>query len=148
MSGININSVQIPQLKEFGMIKEKNLDTKEKFSLLSKIDESELQEKLTKMVEGIRDQGNKISKHMDIRDVRLYRELIAEFVNEVTTNSHKFYRDNILDKKGKHRVYSIIRTINYDVDEIARELLKSEKNNIALLEKIGEVNGLILDILT
>ena len=35
-----------------------------------------------------------------------------------------------------------------DMDELAQELVKDEKDHIAILSKIGEIRGLILDILT
>ncbi|MBQ9700854.1 MAG: DUF327 family protein, partial [Lachnospiraceae bacterium] len=38
--------------------------------------------------------------------------------------------------------------IDENLDELAGELLKDEKDNIAILSKIGEIEGLLLDILT
>lgn len=115
---------------------------------LNKLDEDGLQERLTELINNICDQGNKISKHMDIKDLRDYRILITEFINEIITNSHKFKRENFLDKRGRHRVYGIIRVVNKELDSLAQELLKSEKNNLNILEKIGQIQGLLLDIMT
>ncbi len=115
---------------------------------LNKLDEDGLQERLTELINNICDQGNKISKHMDIKDLRDYRILITEFINEIITNSHKFKRENFLDKRGRHRVYGIIRVVNKELDSLAQELLKSEKNNLNVLEKIGQIQGLLLDIMT
>ena len=62
--------------------------------------------------------------------------------------SHKFSRENFLDRKGRHRVYGIVRLIDQNLDELAEELLKEEKDNISILNKVGEIRGLLLDILT
>ena len=48
-----------------------------KFTLVSKIDDANLKEKLSGLMDQINDQGNKIAKHMDISDMKKYRELIA-----------------------------------------------------------------------
>ena len=93
-------------------------------------------------------QGNRIAEHMDIRDMRKYRELIREFMNEVVYRSHKFSRENFLDRKGRHRVYGLIKLIDANLDELAQELVKDEKDHISILNKIGEIRGLLLDILT
>lgn len=148
MSQIQINNIQMPQLKEIVPNKEINLEKGFKFTLLSHIEEENLQEKLTQMVERITEQGNKLANHMDIRDVKLYREMISEFVGEVVANSHKFSRENFLDRRGRHRVYGIVRQVNQKIDELARELMRAEKQHIDILDKVGEIQGLLLDIIT
>ena len=77
-----------------------------------------------------------------------YRGLIKEFLNEVVSRSHAFSRENFLDRRGRHRVYGIIRLIDENLDELAQELMKDEKDNLAILSKIGEIRGLLLDIFT
>ncbi|MDE6567650.1 MAG: YaaR family protein [Lachnospiraceae bacterium] len=119
-----------------------------RFTLLSNIEEHELQAQLTVMMEEITQQGHRLGKRRDIRDMKQYRKLIQEFMNEIVSHSHEFSRENFLDKKGRHRVYGIIRQVNQALDELAEELLAEEKDNISILSKIDEIRGLLLDILT
>ena len=119
-----------------------------KFTLASAISDADLQEKIDRLMMDITKQGELIAKHMDIRDLKKYRGLIRDFMNEVVYRSHKFSRENFLDRRGRHRVYGIIRQIDANLDELAQELVKDENNQISILEKIGEIRGLLLDILT
>ena len=119
-----------------------------KFTLISHIEEQELQNRLNVMLEEISSQGKKLSKHMDVKDMKHYRELIKEFMNEIVNRSHKFSRENFLDKKGRHRVYTMIKLVDKNLDELATELIKDEQDHIAILTKIDEIRGLLLDILT
>lgn len=119
-----------------------------KFTLVSHIEEQELQARLTSLMEEITMQGEKISKKKDIKDMKKYRGLIKDFLNEIVNRSHSFSRENFLDRKGRHRVYGIIRLIDENLDELAQELVKDEQDNIAILNKIGEIRGLLLDIFT
>lgn len=123
-------------------------DEQFKFTLMSKISEEGLQERLSLLFDDITMQGKRISKHMDVRDMKKYRGLIKEFMNEIINRSHKFSRENFLDRKGRHRVYGIIRLIDQDLDELAEELMREEKDHISVLGKIGEIRGLLLDIFT
>ena len=123
-------------------------DSSFRFTLLSTIEEQELQASLSLMMEDITQQGYKLGKRMDIRDMKLYRKLIQEFMNEIASHSHKFSRENFLDKKGRHRVYGIVKQVNQTLDELAAELLKDEKDHITILSKIDEIRGLLLDIFT
>ena len=119
-----------------------------KFTLVSRIEEQELQNALANMMEEITRQGDKLAKHRDIKDMKRYRALIKDFMNEVVNRSHAFSRENFLDRKGRHRVYGIIRLIDENLDQLAQELVKDEQDNLAILSKMGEIRGLLLDIFT
>lgn len=119
-----------------------------KFTLASHIEEAQLQARLNTLMEEITMQGDKLAKKKDIRDMRKYRGLVKEFMNEIVSRSHQFSRENFLDRRGRHRVYGIIRMVDQTLDELAAELLKDEKDNLTILGKIGEIRGLLLDIFT
>jgi uncharacterized protein YaaR (DUF327 family) len=119
-----------------------------KFTLISHIEEQELKARLNFMLGEISAHGKKIAKHMDIKDMKHYRELIREFMNEIVNRSHKFSRENFLDKKGRHRVYAMIKLVDKNLDELAAELIKDEKDHLAILSRIDEIRGLLLDILS
>ncbi|HAN10715.1 MAG TPA: DUF327 domain-containing protein [Clostridiales bacterium] len=118
------------------------------FTLLSKIEEGQLKEKLNLLMGDISVQGKQLSEHMDFKYLKKYRALVTEFINEVVAHSHKFSRENFLDKRGRHRVYGIIKLINKDIDDLAQELIKEEKDHISILNRVDEIRGLLLDIIT
>ena len=94
-----------------------------------------------------------ISKAEDKETVELLfshgdQMMIQEFMNEVVSRSHKFSRENFLDRRGRHRVYGIIRLVDEKLDELAQELVKDERDTISILAKVGEIRGLLLDIFT
>lgn len=119
-----------------------------KFTLASHIEEAQLQEKLNGLMEDITTQGEKLAEHMDIRDMKKYRELVKDFLNEVVNRSHKFSRENFLDRRGRHRVYGIVKLVDKNLDDLASELVKDEKDHLTILSKIGEIRGLLLDVST
>lgn len=123
-------------------------DASFKFTLMSQIDDAGLQERLTAMMEEITMQGDKLAKRRDIKDMKRYRSLIKDFMNEIVSRSHEFSRENFLDKKGRHRVYGIVRLVDENLDALAKELMKDEQDHMAILNKIGEIRGLLLDIFT
>lgn len=119
-----------------------------KFILASNVEEAELGERLNSLMTQITEQGEKITKHMDISDMRRYRELVKDFMNEVVNRSHEFSRENFLDRRGRHRVYGIVKLVDKNLDDLAAELIKDEKDNLTILSKVGEIRGLLIDIST
>ena len=144
---IKVNQVQqVTPVEQTQQVQE--ADGGFKFTLASRIEEADLQQVLTQMMEEIESQGNRLAKHHDIRDMKRYRSLVKGFLNEVVTRSHAFSRENFLDRRGRHRVYGIIRLVDENLDELAQELVKEESDHLSILAKIGEIRGLLLDIFT
>ena len=142
-----INEVNQVQMTEATKSQDK-VDGDFKFTLASAIDDAELQEKLTGLMKDIDEQGKRLAEHMDIRDMQKYRSLVKDFMNEVVNRSHKFSRENFLDRRGRHRVYGIVKLVDKNMDELAEELVKDESDHLNVLGKIGEIRGLLIDIST
>ena len=119
-----------------------------KFILASNVEDAELNSRLNQLMTQITEQGERIAKHTDIADMKRYRELVKDFMNEVVNRSHKFSRENFLDRRGRHRVYGIVKLVDKNLDDLATELLKDEKDNLTILSKVGEIRGLLIDIST
>ncbi len=119
-----------------------------KFTLAAAIDDADLQEKLTNLMNDIATQGKLLSEHMDIRDMKRYRGLVKDFLNEVVNSSHKFSRENFLDRRGRHRVYGMIKLVDEKMDELASALVQDERDHIDILNRVDEIRGLLLDIIT
>ena len=144
---IKVNNIgQTAQVTWPEQPKEANGDFK--FMLTSKLEDTGLAERLNLMLQDIVQQGERIAKRNDIKDMQRYRILIKDFMNEVVSRSHAFSRENFLDRKGRHRVYGLIRQVDDELDALAKELVKDEKDNIGILAKIGQIQGLLLDIFT
>lgn len=119
-----------------------------KFILASNVEDAELNSRLNQLMTQITEQGERIVKHTDIADMKRYRELVKDFMNEVVNRSHEFSRENFLDRRGRHRVYGIVKLVDKNLDDLATELLKDEKDNLTILSKVGEIRGLLIDIST
>lgn len=146
---MDIKVNQIPQAAQIEQTKAAApSDGTFKFMLASNIEEAELQGRLSALMDEITAQGERLYKRRDVKDMRHYRSLVKDFLNEVVTHSHEFSRENFLDRRGRHRVYGIIRLVDENLDQLAQALMQDEKDNLEILNKIGEIRGLLLDIFT
>ena len=144
-------NIKVDQMQQMQQVAQKHVspdaDGSFKFTLISNIEDQGLQARLSLMMEEITMHGKKLAKHMDIRDMKKYRALRRDFMNEIVSRSHKFSRENFLDKRGRHRVYGMVKLVDKALDELAAELIKDEKDHLAILNKIDEIRGMLLDIL-
>lgn len=144
---IKVQQVQAP-VQSMQETQVKQSDDPFRFILQSKVDDEGLASRLSSLYESITMEGKHLAQKKDIREMQRYRILIKDFLNEVITRSHSFKRENYLDKKGRHRVYGIIRLLDENLDELAKELIAEEKDNLAIMGRIGTIEGLLLDIFT
>ena len=113
---------------------------------LKEMDKLSFEERIKHLVNKIEEQGEKLSKKIDLRELKIYKRLIADFLDEVVSNSHKFTKDSTLDRRGRYKVYATVKKINKELDELTQEVLKEEKDNIAVLKKIEDIRGLVLNL--
>jgi len=69
-----------------------------------------------------------------------------EFLDEAVRGSSRFSKESFLDRRGRHRVFATIKIVNEKLEELTREVLSSERDHLAILGKIEDIRGLILDL--
>ena len=109
-------------------------------------EESNVVERLRRLAQEITAQGERLAEKVDIRELRAYKKMIAEFLDEAVGNSRKFSKQSYLDRKGRHKVYAIIKKVNEELDGLTQDLLRGEKDHIRILTRIEDIKGLILDL--
>jgi len=143
---MKISDVLAARFAEAQTVKEKAPSVDFSFTLKRLSDEG-LAERLQSLIGEITTQGKRIAEHVDFSDLKRYRSLISDFISEVTAHAHEFSRENYLNRRGQHRVFAIVRMVNQDLDDLAQELLKKEKDHLAILDKIDEIQGMLLDMI-
>ena len=143
---LKISDILSARFQEANAVKERPIQESFQFTLKRLSDEG-LAGRLQGLITNIAAQGKRVGEHMDFGELKVYRGLITDFINEVVTHSHEFSRENFLDRRGRHHVYGIVRLVNQELDILAQELLHAEKDRLAILEKIDEIYGLLLDMI-
>ncbi len=144
---IKVSEILNTRLNELQGNKTKTSDEDFSFTLKKVSSDNGLQERLSTLYDEIKATGAKLTEKLSLTDLKEYRAKVSEFMNEVVTNSHEFSRENFLDKRGRHRVYGIVKHVDKNLDELASELMKSEKDKMSILAKVDEINGLLIDVL-
>ncbi len=115
---------------------------------LEEIQQENIREELKVLYEEIETLTNKLKDKLFIDDLVEYKAKIREFLNITVNNSHVFYKENSLDRRGRHRVYSLVKKVDNELDELTKDFLNIEKNRIRILQRLDDIKGLIVDILT
>ena len=119
-------------------------DFLEKFE---KIKSENVKEELENIFGKITEQADKIGEKMYLKDILEYKKLVKELLNVATQNSHQFQNQNFLDRRGRHRNYSIVKTVDRELDTLTREFINGQIDHMGVLKKIDDIRGMLLDIM-
>ena len=102
---------------------------------------------MNSLITKIDEQAAKLTNRADIREFQKYRQMLKEFLDEVVSNGYAFSKDDAYGARGRHRFFATVKTIDTKLDEMAKELLSGQADNVDLLHRIDDIRGLILDIM-
>lgn len=103
-------------------------------------------ERINNLFKEIEDMSERLKNDLTLKNVLAYRNLIKNFLEEVIKRMMLFSKEEFIDRRGKHKVYSIVKKIDKELEELTEMVLKGEGDNIKILSKLGIIRGLLLDI--
>lgn len=137
----------IPKIETVKNQNKKTINTtfKEK---LENLKQEQIRDELKTLFSKIEGQTSKLQDRLFIEDLVEYKKLVKDFLDISVNNSHIFYKENSLDRRGRHRIYSIVKKVDTELDELTKDFLDIENNRLGILNRLDDIKGLLLDILT
>ncbi|MGL4451894.1 MAG: YaaR family protein [Sarcina sp.] len=124
--------------------REKKIQLKKDFSQSFKdAKDRKSEQELKKMVDNIKNKGNKLVLTKCYADVRAYKRLIKEYLNEVLENMYKIKNNTSF---WQTQYFITVDTIDAKLEELTEILLAEEKENISVAATVDEIQGMIVDI--
>lgn len=102
---------------------------------------------IQEQIEKITKQGELVCKKADLFELRKYKEMIRGLINETVSNGYEFHKFARHDSHGRRKVFALIQNVDEKLDDLTQGILKSEANNIELLNSVDDIRGLLLDML-
>ncbi|MDR1439381.1 MAG: YaaR family protein [Clostridiales bacterium] len=113
----------------------------------SKRASGDYREKLKNLLERIDQQAAKLADRLDIGELKRYRSLVAEFIDISVRHSSQYEKEQTLDARGRRRIFGIVKKIDAELETLAREVLKGQKDNLGVLAKLDDIRGMLVDIM-
>ena len=116
--------------------------------MVTKHDQRMQTEALTKLLGDITTAGDRLARSRNLRDMAKFKMLIKKFLEEAVDFGMGLKQSHTWNKFGEGRKLKIVETIDEKLVELAEEILSQEKSSIELLDKIGEIKGLLINLYT
>ena len=105
-------------------------------------------ETITKLLGDISTAGDRLARSRNLRDMAKFKMLIRKFLQEAVDFGMGLKQSHTWNRFGEGRKLKIVETIDEKLVELAEEILDQEKSSIDLLDKIGEIKGLLINLYT
>jgi len=103
-------------------------------------------EQLTRLLGDISSAGDRVARSRNLRELARFKMLVKRFLQETVEYGMELKQSHTWNRFGEGRRLKIINTIDERLIELAQDILDEEKDSIELLDKIGEIKGLLINL--
>lgn len=109
-------------------------------------EESNERSQLDELFDDIKKKGRELSQKKEIEVLVAYKEMVKDFVGEAVTFGLKIMERRGYGRAGRSKVMRMVSMIDEKMINLTEDLLKQEASGLKLLTKIGEIEGLLLNL--
>lgn len=103
-------------------------------------------EMLTRLLGDISQAGERVAKSRNLRELARFKMLVKRFLQEAVNYGLEMKQSHTWNRFGEGRRLKIVETVDERLVELAEDILNEEKATIDLLDKIGEIKGLLINL--
>ena len=115
-------------------------------SIVAKQGEKLQNEQLTRLLGHISDAGERLARSRNLRDMAKFKMLVRRFMQESVEAGLELSQSHTWNRYGEGRRLKIVKVIDEKLIELSEDLLNEEKQGVDLLDKIGEIKGLLINL--
>jgi uncharacterized protein len=119
----------------------------ESFSAVIKKTQSKLQlESLNQLMTRVDAQGQKLTKQKTIENLVDYKNLVKQFIGESLSYGLQLSDKQSFSPSGGMKHHQLVEVIDQKLIELHDEVLNNEKEGIDILQMVGEIKGMLINI--
>ena len=103
-------------------------------------------EQLTRLLGDISTAGDRVAKNRTLRELARFKRLVKRFMEEAVQYGLEGKQSHTWNRFGEGRRLKIVETIDEHLVQLAEDILNEERETIDLLDKIGEIKGLLINL--
>lgn len=98
------------------------------------------------LLDSVFEAGDNLKHHTDLESLRKYKDAVRRFLSVVVKRGLDVQEHQSGSDVLKRKRYALIRVIDDKLERLAAGMISNQRNQIELLARIDEINGLIVDL--
>jgi uncharacterized protein len=105
-------------------------------------------DRLNQRMKEIEDQGKKLVNNQTVENLRKYKKMIKDFMDESIKNGLQLDQHRGFNQRGSTKVYTLVKQVDKKLVELTDTVLDKEQKGLSILSLVGEIEGLLINIYT
>lgn len=119
-----------------------------KFSLHQDSGGAQQEQVLADFKDKIKKKGEKLKQHPSLETAGEYKTIVEELLAYIVENAYTLKdRSRRTFKADSDVTVKVIVRINDELEKLMLEVIKEQRDKLRIVEKVGMINGLIIDLL-
>lgn len=106
-------------------------------------------EELSSLLDDVFSRGEELKKSPTMNNIRQYRELVQRFMSLVSREAVDLeaQQGRLNPQTLERKQYYLLRSVDSKLDDLARAVLQQQKDALGILERVEEINSMLVDLL-
>lgn len=105
-------------------------------------------EELKQLMDKITEQGEKLARFRSFQDLVRFKHLIKGFLEKTVYDSYELNSSFSFNPRGDSKQLAIVKKVDEKLAELTEKIIEQEKKTVHLLDIIGEIKGLLVNLYT
>lgn len=105
-------------------------------------------QELEQLIKNISLQGTKLASFRTLREFAKFKRMIKGFLQETVSSGYHLQKSHTFSFDGSSRNLAIVKEIDEKLLELTEEIMNQERKTVDILDLIGEIKGLLINIYT
>jgi uncharacterized protein len=103
-------------------------------------------EKLQKLMVKIEDQGKILAESRTVDELRKFKSLIKEFMDDAVKYGLSLEERRGFNRRGRSKIYKVVQEVDKKLLDLTNAVIKQQEDSLQILDRIGEIKGLLINI--
>jgi uncharacterized protein len=101
---------------------------------------------LEELLDEVHEAGDKLKENPNVELVQAYKKAVRDFVHYVVERSFAVEQKTSGRSILKRNVYFRVSVIDKSLEKLAAEILRNQRDNLEILRRVDEINGMLVDL--
>ncbi|WP_096201153.1 YaaR family protein [Bacillus sp. FJAT-45350] len=104
-------------------------------------------ERLNALMQKIDDQGKVLAESSrTVDELRKYKALVKEFMEDAVQFGLSLEERRGFNRRGRTKIYKIVQEVDRKLLDLTDALIEKQKKGLEILDMVGEIKGLLVNI--
>jgi len=114
--------------------------------ILENTEEDKMRQAMNEILEEINKKGRELINKRTVENLLAYKKMVKDFIEDAVDFGLKVNARRGYGLSGRTKILRTVSTIDQRLIELTDIIIKQEKKGVGLLKKVGQIEGLLVNI--